>query len=38
MEMFDRKYMFGDKSTFSSNQNGHTCPKKVDKKNIFSVH
>ena len=38
MEMFDRKYMFGDKSTFGSSQNGQTCPKKVNKKKYFFVH
>ena len=27
MEMFDRKYMFGDKSTFGSSWNGQNMPK-----------
>ena len=34
--MCDRKYIFGDKSTFGWNQNGHNMPKKGQKqKNIF---
>ena len=35
--MCDRKYMFGDKSTFGSNYNDQTMPKKRNK-NIFFVH
>ena len=27
MEMRDRKYMFGDKSTFGSSQNGQNMPQ-----------
>ena len=37
MEMCDRKYMIGDKSTFGSSQNGQNKPKKGQEKIIF-VH
>ena len=38
MEIFDRKYMFGDKSTFgSSSWNGQNKPKKGKKKKYFLV-
>ena len=30
--------MFGDKSTFDSNQNGQTCPKKGQQEKRFFVH
>ena len=36
MEMGERKFMFGDKSTFGSSQNGQNMPKK-GKKEIY-VH
>ena len=36
--MCNRKYMFGDKSTFSSSKNGQNMPKNVDKKKYFFVH
>ena len=35
MEMCDRKYMFGDKSTFGSSQNGQNMPKKGQQEEIF---
>ena len=35
MEICDRKYMFGDKSTFGSNQNGPNMPKKGQQEKIF---
>ena len=35
MEMCDRKYMFGDKSTFGSNQNGQNMPKKGQQEFFF---
>ena len=34
MEMRDRKYMFCDKSTFGSSQNGQNIPKKGQKEKI----
>ena len=33
MEMCDRKYMFGDKSTFGSSQNCQNMPKKGQQEN-----
>ena len=30
-----RKYMFGDKSTFGSSNNGQNMPKRSTRKNIF---
>ena len=38
MEMCDRKYMFGDKSTFGTIQNGQDVPPKKLKKKYFFVH
>ena len=35
MEMCDRKYMFGDKSTFGSSQNGQNMPKKGQQEQIL---
>ena len=35
MEMCDRKYMFVDKSTFGSSQNGKKMPKKGQQEKIF---
>ena len=38
MEMCDRKYMFGDKSTFGLSQNGQNMPKKGQqekRKNLY---
>ena len=35
MEICDRKYMFGDKSTFGSSQNGQNMPKKGQQEKIF---
>ena len=35
MEMCDRKYIFGDKSTFGSSQNGQNMPKKGQQEKIF---
>ena len=37
MEMCARKYIFGDKSTFGSSQNGQNMPKKVNNKKYFFV-
>ena len=34
-EMCDRKYMFVDKSTFGSSQNGQNMPKKGKQEKIF---
>ena len=34
MEMYDRKYMFGDKFTFGSSQNGQNMPKKGQQEII----
>ena len=36
MEMCDRKYVFGDKSTFGSSQNGQNMHKKGQQEKIFS--
>ena len=36
MEMCAGKYMFGDKSTFDSSQNGQNMPKKGQQEKIFS--
>ena len=36
--MCDRKYMFGDKSTFGLGQNGQNMPKKGQQEKIFFVH
>ena len=33
--MFDRKYMFGDKSTLGSRQNVQNIPKKGQQEKIF---
>ena len=40
MEMCDKKYMFGDKTTFGSSQNGQNMPKKVqqEKKNFCTFN
>ena len=38
MEMCDRKYMFGDQSTFGSNWNGQNMPKNGQKKKYLLVH
>ena len=35
MEICDRKYMFGDKSTFVSSYNGQNMPKKGQQENFF---
>ena len=35
MEKCDRKYMFGDKSTFGSRLNGQNMPKKGQQEKIF---
>ena len=35
MEMCDRKYMSGDKSTYGSSQNGQNMPKKGYQEKIF---
>ena len=35
MEMCDRKYKFGDKSTFGSGQNGQNMLKKGQQEKIF---
>ena len=37
MEVCDRKYMFGDKSTFGSSLNGQNIPKKGQQEKIFFV-
>ena len=34
MDMCDRKFMFGDKSTFGSSQNGQNMPKKDQQVKI----
>ena len=36
--MCDRKYMFGDKSTFGSSQNGQNMPKKGQQEKIFFLY
>ena len=33
--MFDNEYMFGDKSTFGSSQDGQNMPKKGQQEKIF---
>jgi len=33
--MCDRKYMFGDKSTFGASYNGQNMPKKGQQEKIF---
>ena len=33
--MCDRIYMFGDKSTFGSSQNGQNMPKKGQQEKIY---
>ena len=35
MKMCDRKYMFGDMSTFGSSQNGQNMPKKGQQEFFF---
>ena len=35
MEICARKYIFGDKPTFDSNQNGQNMPKKGQQEKIF---
>ena len=37
MEMCDRKYMIGDKSTFGSKQNGLDMPKKCQQEFFFNT-
>ena len=35
MEIYPRKYFFGDKSTFGSSLNGKKMPKKGQQEKIF---
>ena len=36
--MCNRKYMFGDTSTFGSSLNGQNMPKKEQQEKTFFVH
>ena len=37
MKMCDRNYMFADKSSFGSSQNGQNIPKKGQQEKLFFI-